>query len=221
MAKHRSKPSNAAAQPAKAAKRAAAAERAAAERAAAERALRRRTMRNRAVAVVAVLALGGVVLGLVVRARRHSAQLVAALTSGSCRLDSRADADSGAGANHVPDPTFRVDPPSGGNHDPAPASAGIYDDPVPSDGKIVHAMEHGYVILWHRPDLSAADRRLLDDVAGRFRTDVLMVARPSLAVPVAATAWHHRLLCGQIEASPLARFVDTYRNQGPEKVPHR
>lgn len=50
--------------------------------------------------------------------------------------------------------------------------------------------------------------------------DVLVVARPSLPPPVAATSWHKRLLCERAERTTLLRFVEEYRNDGPEKVPH-
>lgn len=43
--------------------------------------------------------------------------------------------------------------------------------------------------------------------------------RPSLEVPVAATAWHRRLLCGEVEPKTLRRFIDAYVNKGPERVP--
>ena len=39
-----------------------------------------------------------------------------------------------------------------------------------------------------------------------------------LPVPVAATAWGHRLLCGAVEPDVLARFVDERVGNGPEDV---
>jgi len=49
---------------------------------------------------------------------------------------------------------------------------------------------------------------------------VLLVPRASLPKPVATTAWGRRLLCDGVEPQGLDRFVTSYRNQGPEKVPH-
>lgn len=149
--------------------------------------------------------------------RRQSQRLVAKLTAGSCEFDTRSD----RGATHVASPVYRVNPPSGGDHSSAVAAAGVYSEPdVPGDGELVHALEHGYVILWHRPDLTETQRGVLDDVATGFERDTLIVPRGSLETPVAATAWHRRLLCREVEGEALTRFVREYRNQGPEKIPH-
>jgi len=50
--------------------------------------------------------------------------------------------------------------------------------------------------------------------------DVLVVERPTLTVPVAATAWGHRLLCQEVEREALVTFTGQYVNKGPEDVPH-
>ena len=56
--------------------------------------------------------------------------------------------------------------------------------------------------------------------ADHYRRDVLVVSRPSLQQPIAATAWHHRLLCTGLDQGALLAFVARYRNQGPERIPH-
>jgi len=189
-----------------------------AERMAAERrARRRRAIRKRV--VVGLLAAAAVALFVAknVNDRRQNQRLVAKLTADSCKADGRSD----GGSTHVSSPTYRIDPPAGGDHSSTAASAGVYDetdDPV--EGELVHAMEHGYVILWHRPDLPESEQGVIEEVASRFDRDVVVVPRPSLEMPVAATAWHQRLLCGDVEREALAGFVQGYRNKGPEKVPH-
>jgi hypothetical protein len=116
---------------------------------------------------------------------------------------------------------YQVDPPSGGDHLAAPASAGSYRvGNVPADGNLVHSLEHGFVILWHRPDLADAQLDQMLDVAEPYARDVLVVPRASLPTPVAATAWHKRLQCPSLELDVLRRFVDEFRNDGPENVPH-
>ena len=46
----------------------------------------------------------------------------------------------------------------------------------------------------------------------------LVVPRDSLEVPVAATAWHHRLLCADgFDSKAITKFVEVYRDRGPEK----
>jgi hypothetical protein len=91
---------------------------------------------------------------------------------------------------------------------------------MPADGNLVHSLEHGFVVLWHRPDLADAQLDQLLDVAQAYERDVLVVPRASLATPVAATAWHKRLQCPSTEPDVLQRFVAEFRNVGPEDVPH-
>jgi len=47
-----------------------------------------------------------------------------------------------------------------------------------------------------------------------------VLPRDSLTVDVAATSWGERLLCPTVETGPLQRFVEAYRNKGPERVDH-
>lgn len=128
-----------------------------------------------------------------------------------CEADQRSD----PGEEHVPDPTYTVDPPAGGEHLPAAAPPGAYRQPPP-DGNVVHAMEHGYVVVWFRPDVEDAVQAALVELGRRFEEELLIVPRPSLQVPIALTAWHQRLLCTAADVEQMAAFVTAYRDQGPE-----
>ncbi len=183
-----------------------------------QREKRRRLLRKRALAGGVVALLVVVIAGVMINNRRASARLIRQLEAGSCAFDRSYDRDGGPGRNHVPGATYRVDPPAGGNHDPSAASPSLYPT-APADGQLVHAMEHGDVILWHRPDAPEADLAQLQDIANQHPTDVLVVPRPSLTGAVAATVWHRRLLCSQIEPDTLLRFVEEFKDEGPEDEP--
>jgi hypothetical protein len=143
-----------------------------------------------------------------------SQALRASLERDGCTFDTRSD----TGRAHVPVATYRVDPPSGGDHDPVPSPAGFYDTTdVPTDGHLVHSLEHGFVIVWYQPGAtSPATADGLRDLARRHRW-VLVAPRPSMPTPLAATAWHRRLLCPSDATGPIGNFVTAFRNQGPEK----
>jgi hypothetical protein len=187
-------------------------------REAAERKRRRAAMKRQLTIAGAVLTLVAVVAGLVwfngVKARR----LKGKLTAGSCAVDTRMDPIQGVG--HVDNPTYAVNPPAGGNHLGSAASAGVYPAGQVAEGNVVHSMEHGYIVLWHTPELPAAERDRLAQVQRADARDVLMVERPGMPVPVAATAWGHRLLCQVVEPEALKAFIDAYVNKGPEKIEH-
>jgi hypothetical protein len=193
--------------------------------AAAEAARRRKAARNRALIAGGIVAVLTLITVTVINTRRSNERIVEQLeASGACKYDTRTDSDAGTDRNHVTgDVRYEVDPPSGGNHSPSAASAGIFTlESKPPDPQIVHALEHGYVTIWYRPDLDTASLDELRAVTNRYNRDVLLVPRESLpgTTPVAATAWHRRLLCSQVDEAALEKFVSEYRNKGPEKVEH-
>jgi len=191
--------------------------------AAAEAARRRKAARNRALIAGGLVAVLALLTITIINSRRSNQRVVSALeASGACKYDTRSDTDRGQGNNHVNgDVAYEVNPPSGGDHSPSASPPGIFTvQNTPPDSQIVHALEHGYIAIWHKPDLDAAALDDLKELAGRYSRDVLVVPRPSLEHPVAATAWHRRLLCQRVDVAALERFVTEYRNKGPEKVQH-
>lgn len=176
----------------------------------------RRLLATAALVAVVAAAVGGYLLF----DRQRDDELREALTSGSCEVDTETDRTGPTGQNHVPAPTYAVNPPAGGNHLTSAARAGVYAGrAVPADGLLVHSLEHGYVVAWHAPDLPADQKEQLADFQRQHEDDVIVAERPGLPVPVAATAWGHRLLCEQVEPASLERFFDERVGKGPEKLP--
>lgn len=170
--------------------------------------------------VLAVLA-GAVGLSLVRGSKssdepRVQPALRGSLEQGGCTFDTRTD----KGQKHGPAAAYSVNPPAGGDHDPKPSPAGFYDESnVPTDGHVVHSLEHGFVAVWYQPaGVSAATVDSLRDLVSRHRW-VLAVPRRSLPSPLAATAWHRRLLCPEDVGvqGPIDNFVRAFRDRGPEK----
>ena len=169
------------------------------------------------IALLVVAAIGAAV-AYVVTSRRADASLEEALTAGTCEVDTESDTISG-GDGHVQTPAYAVDPPAGGDHLASVARGGVYDgDAVPPDGQLVHALEHGYVVAWHVPDLPAEQVEQLAAFEQRHDGDVIVAEREGMSTPVAATAWGQRLLCGEVEPDALDRFAEAHVGNGPEDV---
>jgi Protein of unknown function (DUF3105) len=125
---------------------------------------------------------------------------------------------------------YSTNPPTSGRHYAIPAQDGIYGD-APQDEELVHAMEHGRVIIWAKPslpeDVRANLRALVDDDSYQM----FLVPRSKMPYEVAATAWDadpapngtgKLLLCNKVTDKTydaLAAFRDEHRSQGPEPVP--
>ncbi len=180
---------------------------------------RRRSILVRSGAIAVAVALVGGIVAWQVTSRRDAQRTIAAFTAGACNYDTRSD--PGAVNQHAPNPTFRVDPPSGGVHPPTAAAAGVYRaEDAPPEGQVVHALEHGLVAIHYRPDLSPDRLRALEEIANDYSEDVLLLPRAELTLPVAAVAWHRRLLCDEFKPANIRRFVTAYKGNGPEKVPN-
>ncbi len=186
---------------------------------AARRARQRKALLTRAGIAGAVALLVLIVAVVVVNDKKDAKADQARLTAGSCTYDTRSDRTDPAPGNHVPPASYKVDPPAGGNHDPSPPGAGLYDkadQSPPTDARLVHSLEHGFVVLWHRPDLDEADLDAIHGVFDDHSDDVIVVRRASLKGKVVATSWGRRLLCGEVEPARLSEFVDLYKNKSPE-----
>lgn len=190
------------------------------DRAAAAKAASRAKVRGALVAAGVSVAAVAAIAGFVVVDRRGDAELREALTSGSCEVDTEADPTNAPPGNHVQRPSYEVNPPAGGNHLGSQVTrSGVYaGTAVPPDGALVHALEHGYVIVWHDGNRSPEELERLETFQRDNDGDVIVAERPALPVPVAATAWEQRLLCEQVEPAALERFADTYIGEGPEDV---
>jgi hypothetical protein len=179
---------------------------------------------RRAIRVRLALAFAGVVvLGLVLfTASRNGPRDVGDTGSpsgaGECVADTHFDEITDAKLSHVANPTYEVEPPAGGPHTPTAAPPGFYKPgKQPSDGQLVHSMEHGFVVVWYKADLGEAELDVLADIGERYSNETLIVPRSSLRGEIAVTAWHHRLLCKRIDAAAIAKFIEDFRDKGPEK----
>lgn len=178
---------------------------------------RHRRILQRTAAGVVVVALVAGVGAWQVNKRRNENRAIAALTKGTCKFDRKSDV--GRVNEHAAKVAFDVEPPSGGVHDGTAAVPGTFEaNQAPPDGQIVHAMEHGDIVIWHR-ELSNEDLESLRSLVDSRPDDVFLVSRPSLPTAIAATGWHKRLLCEDLESSALRSFISRYADKGPERQP--
>lgn len=129
---------------------------------------------------------------------------------------------------------YRSKPPHSGDHSLIPAEDGVYEQ-APARENLVHALEHGRIVMQYRPDASrevrGGLRRLFDE------DPVHMVLTPDssgMTFEVAATSWYAadpeqpNRSRGQVLGCPrmnprvydaIRTFRDAYRDRSPEYVP--
>ena len=112
---------------------------------------------------------------------------------------------------------FSTDPPTSGAHYPTPTAPGYYEKPQPP-GNLVHALEHGNVVIYYeRPPSDVLQK--LESWADRFRdhwAGVVVTPLPGLGEQIVLTAWGRELRLGKFDAPSAAAFIDRFRGRGPE-----
>ncbi|MDX6699043.1 MAG: hypothetical protein QOE65_2440 [Solirubrobacteraceae bacterium] len=125
--------------------------------------------------------------------------------------------------------TYKQNPPVFGPHNPTPASDGDYvgQGNVPREN-LVHAMEHGRVIIWFKPSLA---KRRISQLETLFAEPIpgqpsgykqILVQDAKIPGPVAATAWGQQMTCTQFSDKTfdaLRAFRAQGVDKGPENLP--
>jgi hypothetical protein len=147
--------------------------------------------------------------------------LPAAAKAAGCVLQSPKSEGRGHTTKAV---TYKSQPPTSGAHNPTPTSDGAYlQTPTPYEG-LVHALEHGRVIIWFKPDAPPAVRGALKKLYDEDPNLVILTpnSRP-MPYEVAATAWTQLLGCPKYNdkvPDAIRAFRFAYRLKGPEYFPN-
>jgi hypothetical protein len=125
--------------------------------------------------------------------------------------------------------SYKQNPPVFGPHNPVPASDGDYVDQGRVEREnLVHAMEHGRVVIWFKPSLpkqrvSQLETLFSEPIPGQppgYKQ--LLVGDDTIPGPVAATAWGQQMICPTINDKTfdaLRAFRAKYVDKGPELIP--
>lgn len=119
-------------------------------------------------------------------------------------------------------------PPACGPHFGSWAAFSVYDAAVPW-GYLLHAMEHGAVVLAYAcdaascPEVPAALRDFVDTYtpdprcsSSSARARLIVVPDPTLDVPIAIAAWGHIYRATCFDLASLRAFVDAHYAGAPE-----
>jgi hypothetical protein len=123
-----------------------------------------------------------------------------------------------AGTPHAP---YSSNPPTSGPHDPSPAAWGIYDRQLP-DEVLVHNLEHGGIVIYYNcPQACPELVQQLKDVAGQYRSKVVLAPRPNADVKtrIQLTAWTWLDQFDDFDAARIKAFIAAHKDKGPEFIP--
>lgn len=163
--------------------------------------------------------------------KQKAFDLSKAAAAAGCELKS----NPATSREHLQDPDQKVNypqnPPTSGKHFAVPAQDGLYNGAPPPDTALVHALEHGRVIIWAKPSLPVEARKQLRALFEEDSYQMLVVRRPAMPYAVATTAWSHDPTpngTGRTMGCPawnenvidaIRSFRDEHRSDGPEDIP--
>jgi hypothetical protein len=131
---------------------------------------------------------------------------------------------SGAGVHTTKLVAYASNPPTSGPHNPVWAADGDYAGTAPPPiGQIVHAQEHGRIVVQYRKGLPQSQVAQLEKLFEEKPYHLLLVENQTdMPCDVAAASWEHALLCKRLTPKALdaiRAFRDAYVDEGPEQIP--
>lgn len=136
------------------------------------------------------------------------------------------------GRGHVPigeNVEYNSNPPTSGKHYEDWIRSGVYETPN-DDRNLVHSLEHGYVIMSYKCDLSQTvatpsaslcdlrKNQLAKIYEKKGKKKLIVVPKENLETNFALTAWTYLDKFNDFEEQRVTRFIDAHLNQGPEKT---
>ena len=116
---------------------------------------------------------------------------------------------------------YTIFPPYGEEHSPIPLACGIYSS-TPLFEMVVHAMEHGAVVLWYTPtDLNADDIAALTEIVSEHLNDneyAIQAPYGGLNSPIMLVAWGVRLPLDNVDEQAIEQFFDEFHDDAPEPL---
>lgn len=123
------------------------------------------------------------------------------------------------GASH---PAYNSNPPTSGWHYAEWEAKGVYKEQQPDEG-LIHNLEHGYIWISYRPDVTLEIVKQLENFYG-FGKKIIIEPRKENDKLIAITAWNwldkfnpeSKDKLNTNELKRISDFIDAYINQGPE-----
>ncbi len=121
-----------------------------------------------------------------------------------------------------------------GDHYDDWTKAGVYDTPQ-DDGNLIHSLEHGYVVISYKcfttqnksgesspsaqnDNCDQRKNQLKQIFEKKGKRKLIVVPRPQMNTKITLSAWNYIDKLDNFDEKKIVDFIDTYRDQGPEKT---
>ena len=125
-----------------------------------------------------------------------------------------------APAGHVPPGApydYGTPFPTSGPHDPVPTAPGLYTQVQPAT-QLVHALEHGNVVIYYDQPGEAVTTRLLELTQAHPEEGkgIVVAPSPGMGERIVLTAWERRLVLERYDEEKAAAFIAAFLGKGPD-----
>lgn len=111
---------------------------------------------------------------------------------------------------------YKTNPPTSGSHFAQAKEWGIYDEAI-DDKAAVHSLEHGGIWISYK-DLNEEDVKMLEELGKSNSQSVLVSPRSANEDNIAVASWGRMMRLGSVDRALIQKYIDTYKNQSPEKL---
>jgi hypothetical protein len=70
--------------------------------------------------------------------------------------------------------------------------------------------------LLYTPEVSEDDIAQIESIVRDFETHVFSAPYPAMETPIAVVSWGRIMRLGELDASAMREYIDTFRDDGPE-----
>lgn len=114
--------------------------------------------------IVAVVVIAAVVIAIMSEREQTEAPVGVSAAAAGCEPVEEVEAMDGQHIQEgTPHEEYNSDPPSSGPHYEIPADPAFYSSPIEPE-RVVHNMEHGQIVLWYSPDLTAEEKDVVEEI---------------------------------------------------------
>lgn len=123
------------------------------------------------------------------------------------------------GRDHVPAGTsvdYQTNPPTSGSHLAEAEKWGIFSNEI-DDMAAVHSMEHGGIWISYK-DISQEEIVILEEVGKQNSQSTVVSPRSGNDSKIVIASWGKMVKLETAEKALIQKYIDTYKNQAPEKL---
>jgi len=134
-------------------------------------------------------------------------------------LDGKVEEFPIEGRDHVSAGTsveYQTNPPTSDDHLAQAENWGIYDKEI-DDKAGVHSMEHGGIWISYK-DIDDESKKVLEEIGKSNSQSVIVSPRTANDNKIAIASWGRMTKLDSVDKVLIQKYIDTYKNQGPEKL---